>query len=293
MAPLGVAGPLILFRKNGRVLHQWFGVVSPDEEEHSARPPLQLLPALLVPCVALLVLVHPLVRVTVLRWPVFADGTVPSLRHAPARCGCLRTPFDALDAILCSSFIIFAASCYYENMAVPLRIAGAALALVTPWTAAGAARIGAFSGSTDAVWRRATSKFVAPGLVLGLVGLRLGKRSTWFGPLSPEFVLVPRRSPLALAAASLTVERADDATRVSGERRPSPPSACCRGGFVSSAKLICSRRRYGERSSRPCRPYWRGYEPLETRRRRPDVSTCSGRCRICCSWPSGATSASF
>ena len=96
MAPLGVAGPLILFRKNGRVLHQWFGVVSPDEEEHSARPPLQFLPALLVPCVALLVLVHPLVRVTVLRWPVFADGTVPSLRHAPSRCGCLRTPFDAV-----------------------------------------------------------------------------------------------------------------------------------------------------------------------------------------------------
>ena len=60
MAPLGVTGPLILFRKNGRVLHQWFGVVSPDEEEHSAQPPLQLLPALLVPCVALLVLVHPL-----------------------------------------------------------------------------------------------------------------------------------------------------------------------------------------------------------------------------------------
>ena len=73
MAPLGVAGPLILFRKNGRVLHQWFGVVSPDDEEHSARPPLVILPALLVPCVALLVLVHPLVRVTVLRWPVFAD----------------------------------------------------------------------------------------------------------------------------------------------------------------------------------------------------------------------------
>ena len=136
MAPLGVAGPLILFRKNGRVLHQWFGVVSPDEEDHSARPPLQLLPALLVPCVALLVLVHPLVRVTVLRWPVFAldqGNAVPRLQHAPHRCGCLRKPFDALDAILCSSFIIFAASCYYESMSVPLRIAGAALALVTPW----------------------------------------------------------------------------------------------------------------------------------------------------------------
>mmetsp|Transcript_25443 Transcript_25443/g.71474 ORF Transcript_25443/g.71474 Transcript_25443/m.71474 type:complete len:1715 (-) Transcript_25443:36-5180(-) len=213
MAPLGVAGPLILFRKNGRVLHQWFGVVSPDDEEHSAKPPLQLLPALLVPCVALLVLVHPLVRVTVLRWPVFADGTVPSLRHAPSRCGCLRKPFDALDAILCSSFVIFAASCYYEEMSVPLRLAGASLALVTPWTAAGAARIGAFSGSTDAVWRRATSKFVAPGLVLGLIGLRLGRKSTWFGPLSRVCFGAAAVAALALAA-RLTVERADDATRV-------------------------------------------------------------------------------
>ena len=57
---------------------------------------------------------------------------------------------------------------------------------MTPWTAAGAARIGAFSGSTDAVWRRATSKFVAPGLVLGLVS-QTRKRSTWFVAVSRLF----------------------------------------------------------------------------------------------------------
>ena len=215
MAPLGVAGPLLLVRKNGAMLHQWFGKVSTDEHATSARPPVQMLPALLIPWLALLVLVHPLVRVSVLRWPFFArmNEGIPRLHHAPQRCGCGRRPLDALDAILVSSFLAFALSCYASNLAVPLRLAGVALALVTPWTAAGAARVGAFSGSTDAVWRRGTSKFVAPGLVLGLVGLRLGRKSAWLGPLARVAFGAAAVAGLALTA-RLTVERADAATRV-------------------------------------------------------------------------------
>ena len=109
------------------------------------------------------------------------------------------------------------------------------IALVTPWTAAGAARIGAFSGSTDAVWRRATSKFVAPGLVLGLIGLRLGKKHV-VRPSVSRLFWSAAVAALALAA-RLTVERADDATRV---RRATAFAAIgvLRGGFVWSARLI-------------------------------------------------------
>ena len=101
---------LILFGRT--VGYYTSGSASCRRTTNIARPPLQL-PALLAPCVTLLVLVH-LVEL------LFSDGLSSLKRpYLPyTRPTWTRLPEDALrrlGCVLCSSFIIFAASCYYEK----------------------------------------------------------------------------------------------------------------------------------------------------------------------------------
>ena len=63
LVPLGVAAPLLLFRRDGRSLKKWFGHVGPRDSEREGRPPSELAPLILIPCGALLSLAHPMLRV--------------------------------------------------------------------------------------------------------------------------------------------------------------------------------------------------------------------------------------
>lgn len=203
MVPVGVYTPMALFKANGDLFDVWFGSVGEEDHAASARPPLLVAPALAVPYVTVLALLHPLIRVSALNLRLY--GSRPeapaSTMEAIRRVGCLRRPFRTADALLVGNGLATVPLCFARAEA-PARLALGALLLATPWALTVAARLAAADGEADAVWRRATIRFVAPVFGLGLIALNAAQADVagraWYGPLAITFF-----GAAAVVAASL------------------------------------------------------------------------------------------
>ncbi|KAH8062626.1 hypothetical protein JL722_3553 [Aureococcus anophagefferens] len=141
--PLGVALPLVAFRKGGAAGAK--AVAGLDGSK--AAPPPGVAACVLPPLACVLVLSHPVLRVAVLGWPLRGKGWC-------------RPPFAALDAALFSCLAGAAALCALRSPPSQ-RGAVALLVVATAGVTYAAAALAGRGDGAEAAWRRAT-RLLAP-----------------------------------------------------------------------------------------------------------------------------------
>ncbi len=142
--PLGVALPLVAFRKGGAAGAK--AVAGLDGSK--AAPPPGVAACVLPPLACVLVLSHPVLRVAVLGWP---------LRGKKGWC---RPPFASLDAALFACLAGAAALCALRSPPSQ-RAAVALLVVATAGVTYAAAALAGRGDGAEAAWRRAT-RLLAP-----------------------------------------------------------------------------------------------------------------------------------
>ncbi|EGB11391.1 hypothetical protein AURANDRAFT_70910 [Aureococcus anophagefferens] len=190
--PLGVALPLVAFRKGGAAGAK--AVAGLDGSK--AAPPPGVAACVLPPLACVLVLSHPVLRVAVLGWPLRGKGWC-------------RPPFAALDAALFSCLAGAAALCALRSPPSQ-RGAVALLVVATAGVTYAAAALAGRGDGAEAAWRRAT-RLLAPLFFGGLACVELGRRRAAYAPLGRA--LFGAFGALLLAALAAERYRREPASR--------------------------------------------------------------------------------